>query len=316
LIAAGGSNLSYVLSDTAKKQYIMRRGPVSARLSKAHDMGREWRVMRALEHLPTVPVPKCIAYCEDPIVNGSAFYVMELVTGRILRSSNDAGDMDPSRCAVATSSLIDAQATLHLTDIDAIGLADLSSNHDNYVGRQLARWCKQAQASSEEEPPKLLLDLYQALLDANPGNQAKPSLVHGDYRFDNVVLGEDDRVKAILDWELSTIGDPVADFYWSLLYWNKKEDAIQFIPNAPTLHDGFAGRDVVIRQYRERTGFDLSAGDYLIAFGYWKMACIVYGVYHRLRKGAGGGMKTGPLEPVWAAIENYLQASRQQLQKL
>ena len=316
LIAAGGSNLSYVLSDSNKQKWIMRRGPASARISKAHDMAREWRVMSALKDASNVPVPACIAYCADTNVNGSDFYIMEMLTGRILRNADDAQDMDESRCRVATSSLISAQAAMHGLDINSYGLADLTTKHDNYVERQLHRWYKQVQTSSEETPPELLSTLYETLRDKNPGDRATPALVHGDYRFDNVALDSDDCVEGILDWELSTIGDPVADFYWSLLYWNKKEDEIQFIPNAPTLHHGFAGREAVIDEYRERTGLDLSGESYFFAFGYWKMACIVYGVYHRLRKGGGGGMKTGNIEMVWTMIERYLDAAQQQLERL
>lgn len=316
LVLAGGSNLSYVLSDSANRRWIMRRGPVSARLSKAHDMGREWRVMSALQDVGGVPVPQCIAYCADTEVNDSPFYVMELVEGRILRSADDALDMDDARCLTAMRSLVGVQAALHSVNVEEIGIADLSRTHDGYVARQLHRWYKQVQASSDNSPPKLLTEVWKILLDKDPGAQAPPSLVHGDYRFDNTVLGEDDCIKGVLDWELSTIGDPVADFYWSLLYWSKADDPVHFIPNAPTLHDGFVERDAVVAEYRARTNFDLSAGDYFMAFGYWKMACIIHGIYHRMLKGASGGMKTGSPESVWETVKQYLQAAKESTRTL
>ncbi len=314
LIAAGGSNLTYRVQDAKGRAFALRRGPVSARIATAHDMGREWRVMSALAAHSDVPVPETIAMCEDEAVNGAVFYVMSFVEGRILRTVKDAEGMDKAQCRTATESLVEVQAAMHQLDLEKAGLADLG-RHEAYVERQLHRWRKQAEASAERELP-LLTELHGRLLEKDPGPQAPPSLVHGDYRFDNTVLGVDCRIAAVLDWELCTIGDPVADFYWSLLYWRQAEDEIGFLPDAPTCAPGFPKRAEVVDIYCRRTGFDLSAADYFKAFGYWKMACIVEGVYARLRKGAGGGMKVGSLDNVARMVERYLEVAASYAEKL
>ena len=314
LIAAGGSNLTYRVRDAQGRSWALRRGPVAARIATAHDMHREWRVMSALAAHGNVPVPEMIAMCEDESVNGADFYVMSFAEGRILRTAADAADMDKAQCQVAAESLVAVQAAMHQLDLEKAGLADLGK-HEGYVERQLHRWRKQAEASAEHELP-LLAEVQSRLLEKNPGPQAPPGLVHGDYRFDNTVLGADFCIAAVLDWELCTIGDPVADFYWSLMYWRQPEDEIGFLPDAPTCAPGFMKRATVAAIYRRQTGFDLSAADFFTAFGYWKMACIVQGVYTRLRKGAGGGMQVGRLEDVARMVERYLEEAAAYAEKL
>lgn len=306
LIAAGGSNLSYRVSDAAGV-WLLRRGPVSSRLATAHDMGREWRVISALKEIKEVPVPKAFAICEDEAVTGAPFYLMEFVDGRILRSAKDAADMDQARCRRATESLVQVQAAMHTLDVDAVGLGDISVDRLDYVKRQLKRWRKQLHSSSRRELP-LAEEIYSHLLSNAPEQSAPPALVHGDYRFDNTVLADDDSIKAVLDWELSAIGDPVADFFWSLLYWGRRGEKIIFFPDAPTFHEPFAEREAVIDMYQNLTGFDLSARAFFEAFGAWKMACIVEGVSARLRAGAGGGMKVSmDHEVIEAGVDNYLK---------
>ena len=305
LIAAGGSNLSYRVSD-AVGVWLLRRGPVSSRLATAHDMRREWRVIGALRKTGKVPVPEGFALCEDEEVTGAPFYLMEFVDGRILRTSEDARDMDQARCRRATNSLVEVQAAMHTLDVDAIGIGDISSHRQDYVKRQLARWRKQLRASSERQLP-LADEVHDRLLANVPESTAPPALVHGDYRFDNTVLADDDTIKAVLDWELCAIGDPVADFFWSLLYWGRRGEKIVFIPDAPTFHEAFPERDTVIEEYRRLTGFDLSARNFFESFGAWKMACIVEGVHARMRSGGGGGMKAVMNhETIAAIVDGYL----------
>lgn len=309
LITAGGSNLSYILCDSKKQEWIMRRGPVGKHLSKAHDMQREWSVMSVLYDESSVPVPKCIAYCSDAAVNGADFYIMEFVRGTILRSVKDVAvaDIDINNGRDIMESLVAVHANIHKVGIESTALHALSERHNDYVARQLYRW--QKQVAIETDAPSLLETLAIKLERLNPGNIAPPSLIHGDYRLDNVVLNGRYTVKAVLDWELSTIGDPVADFFWSLLYWSRKEDDIQVVPNAPTLHEAFPDKEALIACYENCTGFDLSARDYFEAFCYWKMACIIFGVYHRIKKGSVAGMKTTNLEKINMTIEGYLQAA-------
>jgi aminoglycoside phosphotransferase (APT) family kinase protein len=190
---------------------------------------------------------------------------------------------------VATESLIDVQVAFHTVDIDAVGLGDLAKR-DDYVGRQLTRWRTQVERANVRDVP-LIHELHDRLVDAKPAEKAPPGLAHGDYRFDNTVLGADNRIAAVLDWELCTIGNPIADFAWSLQYWADPGDTMSFLQDPPTLADVFVRRDEVARRYAERSGFDLSDLPYYAVFAWWKQACIVEGVYARRLAGATGGAR-------------------------
>jgi aminoglycoside phosphotransferase (APT) family kinase protein len=286
LIAAGGSNLTFRVTDTDGRQWALRRPPVGHALPTAHDMSREWRIMAALAGTP-VPVPACLAYCADGEVNGAPFYVMSFVEGRILRDQASTADMSRAQADVATESLIDVQVALHGVDVDAVGLGDLARRSD-YVGRQLTRWLGQVERAGVREPP-LMRDLHDRLVAAKPDEKAPPGIAHGDYRFDNTILGPDCRISAVLDWELSTIGNPIADFAWSLQYWADPGDPLSFLTDPPTLNDIFVRRDEVARRYSQQSGFDLSDLPYYSVFSWWKQACIVEGVYARRLQGATGG---------------------------
>jgi aminoglycoside phosphotransferase (APT) family kinase protein len=286
LIAAGGSNLTFRVTDAEGRCWALRRPPVGHALPTAHDMGREWRIMAALASTP-VPVPECVAYCDDNEVNGAPFYVMGFVEGRILRDRASAVDLTVEQAETATDSLIEVQIAFHTVDLDAIGLGTLAKR-DDYVGRQLTRWRTQVERAGVREVP-LIGELHDRLVAAKPPETAPPGLAHGDYRFDNTVLGDDDRIAAVLDWELCTIGNPVADFAWSLQYWADPGDAMSFLADPPTLEPVFVRRDEVARRYGERSGLDLSALPYYTVFSWWKQACIVEGVYARRLAGATGG---------------------------
>jgi aminoglycoside phosphotransferase (APT) family kinase protein len=305
LVAAGGSNLSYRVEDAAGRVFVLRRPPARGGLATAHDMQREWRVMRALgEHDTGVPVPRVLATCEDESVTGAPFYVMAFVDGLILRDAAGAAALDDAAARTATHSLVGTQAALHRVDPAAVGLADLG-RPVGYVARQLARWRRQVEAAAVRDLP-LLARIHEALAAHVPAETARPGLVHGDYRFDNTVLGVDHRVRAVLDWELCTIGDPVADFFWSLLYWAEPGDEQSVIPDPPTRLPQFPRRAEVEAHYAALTGFDLSARDFYLGFGWWKQACIVEGVHARLLKGAGGGMRGATPERAAALVELYL----------
>jgi aminoglycoside phosphotransferase (APT) family kinase protein len=286
LIAAGGSNLTFRVTDAEGRCWALRRPPVGHALPTAHDMGREWRIMAALANT-SVPVPECVAYCDDNEVNGAPFYVMGFVEGRILRDRASAADLTVEQAETATDSLIEVQIAFHTVDLDAIGLGTLAKR-DDYVGRQLTRWRTQVERAGVREVP-LINELHERLVAAKPPETAPPGLAHGDYRFDNTVLGDDHRIAAVLDWELCTIGNPVADFAWSLQYWADPGDAMSFLADPPTLEPVFVRRDEVARRYGERSGLDLSALPYYTVFSWWKQACIVEGVYARRLAGATGG---------------------------
>ncbi len=289
LIAAGGSNLTFRVTDAAGNVWALRRPPVGHALPTAHDMHREWRIMAALERT-TVPVPACIAYCADLEVNGAPFYVMSFVEGLILRDRASVAGLTVEAADIATDSLIDVQIAFHTVDLDAIGLGDLAKRGD-YVGRQLNRWRTQVERANVRELP-LMVELHERLVAAKPTEQTAPGLAHGDYRFDNTILGAEHTVIAVLDWELCTIGDPIADFAWSLQYWADPGDEMSFLSDPPTLEPVFVRSDEVVARYATRSGFDLSELAYYTAFSWWKQACIVEGAYARRLAGATGGMKS------------------------
>lgn len=304
LIAAGGSNLTFRLTDAAGHQWALRRPPVGHALATAHDMHREWRIMAALAST-AVPVPECVAYCADVEVNGAPFYVMGFVEGLILRDRASAQGLSAEAADVATDSLIDVQLAFHTVDLDAIGLGDLAKRGD-YVGRQLNRWRTQVERANVRELP-LMVKLHERLLAAKPAEKAAPGLAHGDYRFDNTILGPDHRIAAVLDWELCTIGDPIADFSWSMQYWADPGDELSFLSDPPTLEPQFVRSAEVVRRYEQRSGFDLSDFPYYKVFSWWKQACIVEGAYARRLAGATGGMRaTGDPSDIGRRVDRML----------
>jgi aminoglycoside phosphotransferase (APT) family kinase protein len=269
-------------------------------------MQREWRILEALHrHAPAVPVPAPLAWCGDEGVTGAPFYAMAFVEGTILRGAADTTSWAPADFARATGSLVETQVALHALDVDAVGLGDLARERTGYVARQLRRWRKQAEASKTREVP-LLYELHDRLQRALPPEPGPPALVHGDYRFDNTVLGADRRVIAVFDWELATIGDPVADFCWSLLYWSDPGDRVHALSDPPTLAPGFPRRAEVAALYARRSGRDLSHLDTYFAFSWWKQACIVEGVLARVKQGATGGMRVSSPGEIAARVDLYL----------
>ena len=234
LVAAGGSNLTFRVEDDAGHAWALRRPPVAAVLATAHDMDREWRILDALTRDATVPVPNAIARCDDAEVTGAPFYVMAFVEGVILRTEADADSLTTDEATTATDSLVDVQIAMHALDPDAIGLGTLTRHRTGYVARQLHRWHTQVERGRVRDLP-LLDELHDRLVATIPPDSGPASLAHGDYRFDNTVVGPDHHIAAVLDWELCTIGDAVADFAWSLLYWTDPGDPCPFLESAPTL---------------------------------------------------------------------------------
>lgn len=305
LVAAGGSNLTYRVADAGGHVVALRRPPVTAVLATAHDMDREWRILAALFHHTDVPVPAPLAHCADPSVTGAPFFVMDFVDGLILRSPADSLGFTAADYVAATESLVAVQAELHALDLEATGLNAVASRHTGYVERQLARWKTQVDAGRVRDLP-VLDEVHAALSASVPPESGRPGLVHGDYRFDNTVLGPDRRIAAVLDWELATIGDPAADFAWSICYWSDPGDPVRFIDASPTLDPGFPRRAEVVDLYALQSGRDLSALGWLEAFSYWKMGCIVEGAYARRIKGARSGASTGDPEVIARRAEAFV----------
>ncbi|MDA8195833.1 MAG: phosphotransferase family protein [Actinomycetota bacterium] len=289
LIAGGRSNLTFQVTDAKGEMVILRRPPISHVLPTAHDMTREHRILTGLDKV-VFPSPKPIALCTDNDVNDYPFYIMEKVDGHILKEEKYVEATFPTLDdrRKMSENLVSTLVKLHSFDPDEIGLSDLGRK-DGYIERQLKRWFNQYQASGDEINHRVPLveDMHQKLVSAVP-EQAKSAIVHGDYRLDNTLITNDCEVAAVLDWEICTLGDPLADIGLLLVYWTEKTD--QHPPLASvTQMDGFATRSEIAKLYAEMTGVDLSLINYYVSFGYWKLACILEGVYSRYVQGARGG---------------------------
>ncbi len=287
LVPGGRSNLTYAVTDSAARAFVLRRPPVSHVLPTAHDMAREFRILSALG--PTsVPVPAVYGLCEDPEVNGAPFYVMAFVEGHILRNREAAERAfgEPVRERVGEH-VADTLAALHAVDVDAVGLGDLARRH-GYVERQLRRWGEQYRQMAAETGGTGLVEQVGAALAASVPKSDALAIVHGDYRLDNLVLDDSGDVAAVLDWELCTLGDPMADVGLLLVYWIDDGEPILGEP-APASARGFCGREALADRYAATSGRDVADVAYYMAFGYWKLACILQGVYARYRAGAAAG---------------------------
>jgi aminoglycoside phosphotransferase (APT) family kinase protein len=232
-----------------------------------------------------VPVAPALAFCDDPAVNGAPFYVMRFVDGHILRDATSAAAaLTPAQRRTAGESLVDVMAEIHAVDPDAVGLGDLGRK-EGYIERQLKRWYRQFEQSKLREVPDV--DEVHELLLRNVPEQGPATIVHGDYRLDNCMVDDDGHVAAVLDWEICTLGDPMADLGLLCVYWTDPEDEGAALGVSATTLEGFPRRAELVARYAERSGRDVSSVGYYTAFGYWKLACIVDGVYTRY---AGGSM--------------------------
>ncbi len=289
LIAGGHSNLTYRATDATGHAYVLRRPPLGQVLATAHDMSREHKIISALG--PTnVPVAPALGLCTDESVNGAPFYVMDFVDGRVLRDASAARDITPEARRTASLSIADTLAGIHAIDPDAVGLGDLGKK-DGYIARQLKRWYSQFQQSQTRE--LTAVDEVHDALSARIPEQGPACIVHGDYRLDNCMTDADGNVIAVLDWEICTLGDPLADVGLLMVYWTEATAASPMLLTAPTTVEGFLSRKEVLDRYAESSGRDLSQIDFYVAFGYWKLACIVEGVYARYVGGAMGNDAAG-----------------------
>jgi aminoglycoside phosphotransferase (APT) family kinase protein len=293
LIAGGRSNLTYRVTDAGGRSFALRRPPVSHVLPTAHDMKREYTVITALG-ATGVPVPSTFGLCTDGDVNGAPFFVMSFVDGHILRNEEAAMVLSAASRERAGHSLVDTLAQLHAVDVDAIGLGDFA-RRDGYIERQLKRWHTQfTQSTVEGVTGPAVIDRVHDLLASHIPEPQAVSIVHGDYRLDNTVLDDNGQVQAILDWEICTLGDPLADLGLLLVYWAEPDDDDPtLIGVTPTAAPGFARRSELIARYTAASGLDVSQISYYRAFGYWKLACILQGVHARYAGGAAAGDRSG-----------------------
>jgi aminoglycoside phosphotransferase (APT) family kinase protein len=292
LVSGGKSNLTFVVSASAG-DVVLRRPPLSTVLPTAHDMKREHRVITALGGTD-VPVPRTLAMCEDESILGAKFYVMERVRGHIVREALPSGYADqPAQRRAIGEGLIDVLAALHQVDPDAVGLSDYGKPV-GYRDRQVRRWTMQWEATPEPEDSNdgpELDRLAKRLAEQMPDQPVGP-IVHGDYRLDNCMLDPDTpgKVAAVLDWELSTLGDPLADLGLLYVYWPEAgdgaaRDGTLAVASVTTL-EGFPTRAELFERYANATGRDLSVLPWYVGFGAFKLAVVCAGVAARGRAGA------------------------------
>ncbi len=284
-IAGGRSNLTYAVEGSDGRRWALRRPPIGKTLGSAHDMGRETKVVSALADTE-VPVAPIAGYCTDVSVNDAPFYVMEFVEGPILRMRPDAEPYDHAQQRRIGENVIDTLVAIHAIDPDAVGLGDLGKRED-YVARTLRRWQGQWEKSQTREIP--LIDEVHDRLAARIPEQGPATIVHGDYRLDNMILTPDaGGVAAVVDWELSTLGDPLADVGMLLVYWGDRDAALFPLFEPATTAPGFPSLDEVREHYAERSGRDLGLIDFYVAVGLWKLAIILEGVFSRYSAGQYG----------------------------
>ena len=304
-IAGGHSNLTYRVSDAGGKRWALRRPPLGKRLGSAHDMEREHKVVSALG--PTeVPVAPVVGLCRDDAVTGAPFYVMEFVEGPVLRGLAEAEAFpdEADRRAIGER-VADTLAAIHAVDPDAVGLGDLGRKQD-YVARQLHRWQGQWEKSKTRELPAI--DSVHERLSARIPKQGPATIVHGDFRLDNMILTPAGEVAAVVDWELCTLGDPLADVGLLMAYWPDQEQTEVALGQPANLAPGFPTRKELRDRYAERSGRDLADLDFFVALGYWKLAIILEGVYARYAAGGYGKVDDG-IEAFARLVERLAEAA-------
>jgi aminoglycoside phosphotransferase (APT) family kinase protein len=289
-IAGGHSNLTYRVTDAAGTMFALRRPPLGKRLGSAHDMAREHKVVSALGGTE-VPVAPVAGLCEDESVNDAPFYVMEFVEGPILRGLAEAEIFpdEGDRRAIGER-VADTLVQIHAVDPDAVGLGDLGKKED-YVARQLHRWQGQWEKSKTRELEPI--DRVHEALSARIPEQGPATIVHGDYRLDNMILTDSGEVAAVVDWELCTLGDPLADVGLLMAYWPERGEDTLALGMPANLAPGFPTREEIKARYAERSGRDLSDLGFYVALGYWKLAIILEGVYARYIAGGYGKVDDG-----------------------
>ncbi len=276
LVTGGKSNLTYEVTD-GSTAWIVRRPPLGHVLATAHDMAREYRVMRALWGT-AVPVPATHLICQDDSLIGAPFYVMARVAGTPYRHAAELEPLGSERTRAIALRLLDTLAALHEVDPEAVGLADFG-RAEGYLQRQLSRWRKQMAASRTRELPAAER-LYELVAGAIP-NEQPGTIVHGDFRLDNVLFDDDDRPTAVLDWEMATLGDPLADLSLMLMYGRVSGTQLAADVSDVTLAAGYPEEEAIVRRYAERTGRDVSHLGFYLGLSAYKLAAILEGIHYR-----------------------------------
>lgn len=311
LIAGGNSNLTYRCEDADGNIYVLRRPPLGQVLQSAHNMSREHRIIEALKD-SDVPVATNYGVCQDPSVNKADFYVMGYVDGLVLNDEADAITMSAGERVSASKHLIDILCRLHAIDPDDVGLGDLGRK-EAYLERQIKRWTSNWEAVKTDEIPEM--EESCRLLKEQLPQQMGASIVHGDFRLGNMIVA-DGEIKAVLDWELCTLGGPLADVGYLLNNWVLPDDVLG--PgegyHTPTRAGGFMSREQITEYYATNTGRDLSQINYYRAFSYWRLTSIAQGAYKRYINGTMGENRDVDLEEIKDGINWRAQAALELLQ--
>ncbi|HDZ23883.1 MAG TPA: phosphotransferase family protein [Desulfobacteraceae bacterium] len=283
---SGFSNLTYMIR-VGKTELVLRRPPFGTKAKTAHDMGREYRILSALH--PVFPyVPRPFVYTEDTSIMGCPFYVMERIQGIILRKDLPKGlEMSPEDARRLCENLIDLHHELHSIDYKEVGLADFG-RPEGYVKRQVEGWSHRYLAAKTEDAPDCER-IMEWLAENMPPERARPSIIHNDYKLDNLVLDPENPLKiiGILDWEMATIGDPLMDLGCSLAYWVEKNDPpeLQSIRLMPTNIPGALTRKELVARYSEKLGVSIDNFDFYFCFGLFRLAAIAQQIYYRYYHG-------------------------------
>jgi aminoglycoside phosphotransferase (APT) family kinase protein len=331
LIEGGRSNLTFWLDDD-EHAWVLRRPPLGHVLATAHDMGREFRVIGAL-HGSAVPVPKPVLHHPDADVLGAPFYLMDRVEGLVLRGRAELGRVPPAERAGLANRLVDTLARLHAVDPAAVGLADFG-RPEGFLTRQLARWSRQLAASRSREVAGIEA-LQHALTSAlpagvprgGPAAGAGPggTVVHGDYRLDNLLVRADTwDVAAVLDWEMTTLGDPLTDLGLLIVYWGNGSAAqppgtrptargLAAVAEPPSGLPGFGSGQDLADRYADRTGTDLTPLPWYVSFGYFKLAVILEGIHFRYRQGLTVG---AGFDRVGTVVPDLVAAGHESLRRM
>ncbi|MEM8923518.1 MAG: phosphotransferase family protein [Actinomycetota bacterium] len=284
LIAGGRSNMTFTVTDADGRRFVLRRPPMGPLLPSAHDMAREHRLMSALAD-SAVPVPRMVGLCQDPAVNDRDFYVMHFLDGVVVRDAEIGATFDEATRLRMSHELIATLAELHRVDIDAVGLGDLAKR-SGYIERQIKRWSGQWEQSKQREIP--LIDIVRETLVERVPPEARTTIAHGDYRLSNCMMDPAGPVAGVLDWELCTLGDPMADLAGLLGYWYDPEEDDPKGDAETTGLPGFLSAQEMAGLYAEVMGVDLALVDYYRGFAAWRLACIAEGVYARYLNGQQG----------------------------
>nr|WP_275585441.1 phosphotransferase family protein [Blastococcus saxobsidens] len=304
LISGGRSNLTYGVTDGASR-WVVRRPPVSGLTPSAHDMVREWRVTSALQGT-AVPVPRAVALCEDPSVLGAPFTVVEHVDGLVVRDRADLSALSDDDVRAVVHSLVRTLADLHAVDPGSVGLASFGRPH-GFLGRQVELWLAQWQRVGTQDLPGVA-ELHRRLSQRLPASD-RAAIVHGDYRIDNTILdaGQPAVVRAVIDWELSTLGDPFTDVALMCVYRHPSFDLV-LGQEAAWASPRMPSADDLAEAYARASGQDLPDWPFYLGLAYLKLAVISEGIAFRAQQGsdAGGGSSAAGATP--ALVEAGLAA--------